>query len=144
MYRGFESPLSARCLQLLELEEIRLRFKPSDWAVRLPQCYPNCRNSSHLGVSPREGHQWVAAANLIDLPKLPESPRDRFRPVLSAASSVQRSAKPLLGIASEDREPERIDEALNVLHLYIYISPLPCLEHEPGETLDPAAFGSIV
>jgi len=49
-----------------------------------------------------------------------------------------------LGIASEDREPERIDEALNVLHLYMYIIALLCLEREPGETLDPAAFGSIV
>jgi hypothetical protein len=35
-------------------------------------------NFSRLGASQHEGHQRIAAANLIDLPKLPESRRDRF------------------------------------------------------------------
>jgi hypothetical protein len=41
-------------------------------------------NFCHLGVSEPGGHQWIAAANLLDLPKLPESRPDRF------ASSAER------------------------------------------------------
>ena len=71
-------------MQLLELEEIPLWFRRVIARFVYPTVIPTPENFCHLVVSQPEGHQWIAAANLIDLPKLPESRRDRF------ASSAER------------------------------------------------------
>ena len=78
LQRGFESPLSARFLLALESRGSAWRFKRVIAPVVYPRVIPTAENFSRLDVSQPECHQWTAAANLIDLPKLLESPRDRF------------------------------------------------------------------
>jgi hypothetical protein len=62
----------------LELRESACRFRRAIARFVYPNAIPTAENFSRLGVSQAEGHQRIAAANLIDLPKLPESRRDKF------------------------------------------------------------------
>jgi hypothetical protein len=73
-----QSPLSARFLPALELGESACRFRRVIARLVYPSVIPTAENFSRLGVSRPEGHQRTVAANLIDLPELPESRRDRF------------------------------------------------------------------
>ena len=63
---------------MLELEEIRLRFRRVIARSVYPSVIPTAENFSRLDISQPQGHQWIVAANLIDSPKLPEARRDRF------------------------------------------------------------------